>query len=507
MINLLGNLNINNNNYSTLTGESAVISGSEQAINNAKILESLKLIMPGQTLEGQLVSQDGKALSLLLNNNTLLNTTLDSQANLSVGQNISFEVKSNNNGHLVLRPLHTNVSNEATAIRALESASVKVSEETIKMVDSLMKEGMPINKETLQSMNRDMNMYPSADIKDIVMLHKMDMPVNNTNIEQMHLYNNNNQWMMDKVENTAQDIIDVLNNSTKADYNALLDKLIESFDSAKDIQDGLAQNLGKTIISEDNVGDNPNSPELTLANDKQNLAETISNTKDIFNLLKQLSPEKLNDKDTVELIKNKITESLSDKFLMEPDKVADKEYVKNYYDRVVNIAKNLEEFMAQNSKSDTNLAKDMSGIKDNINFMNQMNELYNYVQLPLKMAGAQAQGDLYVYAKKKNTNQNSEDEPLTALLHLSMEYLGNLDVFLKLNQGKLTTDFSLEKEEMIDFIAGHIDELNSRLTDKGYNVTTTVGKMSDENKNVIDEIRSESPQVTLLSSQTFDARA
>ena len=33
-----------------------------------------------------------------------------------------------------------------------------------------MKEGMPINKETLQSVNRDINMYPQADVNDIVML-------------------------------------------------------------------------------------------------------------------------------------------------------------------------------------------------------------------------------------------------------------------------------------------------------------------------------------------------
>ena len=98
MVNWLGNLNVNNNSYSSALGESAGVIDSAQISDANKALEQLKALMPGQTLDGQLVSQDGKALQLLIGNNTLLNTTLDSQTNLSLGQNISFEVKSNNNG-------------------------------------------------------------------------------------------------------------------------------------------------------------------------------------------------------------------------------------------------------------------------------------------------------------------------------------------------------------------------------------------------------------------------
>ena len=123
------------------------------------------------------------------------------------------------------------------------------------------------------------------------------------------------------------------------------------------------------------------------------------------------------------------------------------------------------------------------------------------------MAGGQANGDLYVYAKKRSARGEDSDEPLTALLHLSMETLGNMDIFLKLQHEKLSTRFCLEREELIDFVEAHIDELNERLIEKGYNIDTTVGKLEDSHKNVIESIKSESPQVTILSTQTFDARA
>ena len=192
---------------------------------------------------------------------------------------------------------------------------------------------------------------------------------------------------------------------------------------------------------------------------------------------------------------------------MQPDKVADKEYVKNYYDKVKDITQQLEQVLAQNGKSDTALAKDVTQIKNSVDFMNQINELYNYVQLPLKMAGGHANGDLYVYAKKRSAHGGDSDEPLTALLHLSMEALGNMDIFLKLQNEKLSTKFCLEREELIDFVESHIDELNERLIEKGYNIDTSVGKLEDKERTVIDNIKSESPQVTILSNQTFDARA
>ena len=123
------------------------------------------------------------------------------------------------------------------------------------------------------------------------------------------------------------------------------------------------------------------------------------------------------------------------------------------------------------------------------------------------MAGGHANGDLYVYAKKRSAHGDDSDEPLTALLHLSMEALGNMDIFLKLQNEKLSTKFCLEREELIDFVESHIDELNERLIEKGYNIDTSVGKLEDKERTVIDNIKSESPQVTILSNQTFDARA
>ena len=516
-INLLGNFNINNNSFNTSPGESVdgKIAQQLQQINNNQLLSQIRSLLPGQTLEGQLVEQDGKAVQLLLNNNLLLNTTLDSGANLKTGQNISFEVKSNKDGQLVLRPLHMNVSNEATAVKALESASVKVSEETIKMVDSLMKEGMHINKETLQSMNRDINLFPQANIDDIVMLHKLNLPVNESNIEQMHLYNNNNQWMLQNVNNMSNDIVSLLEESSN--QPDALKELVQELENVfgndeKSSEEAVntEKSLNNSLIQQNASDEQEIIDKEVQSSDKNAISksgDTEISAKNVFDILKQATPEKLKNPEYAAKVKDALTDVISTKLLMEPEKVADKEYVKNYYDKVRDVTQQLEQLLAQNGKADTAFAKDVTQIKSNVDFMNQINELYNYVQLPLKMAGGQANGDLYVYAKKRSSHGDDSDEPLTALLHLSMEALGNMDIFLKLQNEKLSTKFCLEREELIDFVESHIDELNERLIEKGYNIDTSVGKLEDKERTVIDNIKNESPQVTILSTQTFDARA
>jgi flagellar hook-length control protein FliK len=149
----------------------------------------------------------------------------------------------------------------------------------------------------------------------------------------------------------------------------------------------------------------------------------------------------------------------------------------------------------------------MANVKENTTFMNHVNDMYNYVQLPLKMNESQANGDLYVYARKKGKNAVNEDGKMTALLHLNMDHLGAMDIFLTLSEGnKLNTKFTLEKEEMIDFIASHIDELNARLQKKGYNAGTVVLKKDEPDKTAIENIVGNKENI-LLSTQSFDARA
>lgn len=560
-INLLNNSigNIHNGNGSIQTGNAGGTSAlMRQAA--AAILKETAGLPAGDTIQGQLVSKDGSSIELLLGNNARLTTMLEQDMNLSLGQLLSFEVKSNQGGQLTLRPLFANMSNSSTIMSALDAAGIAANDTTIEMVDTLMQNGMPVNKELLNTINRELSMYPDADVSDIIMLHKMDIPVNEGNVRQMHLYNNNNQWMMESVSDSASELTGLLTDALlkggedAQNIMAGLKQLLPPVDGqAEDIAhtgaDGeLSQSVTggvgpnteggvSTAIAADsdvsqmtdiskgaldaqaatdkpaqNIGAGNADSVMTDAKAADGSADTNADGRviskfNVFDKLSELKPEELNKPEIKAQIKNAVTELLKDNMLMKPEDIKEDKFVQKYYERTMNLADGLEKLMQQNGKSDADFTRSMTNMKENTTFMNHINDMYNYVQLPLKMNEAQANGDLYVYARKKGRNGNGEDGRLTALLHLSMEHLGNMDIFLTLTEGqKLNTKFTLEKEEMIDFIASHIDELNARLEKKGYNVGTVVTHKDGPDKTVIENITGDENNI-LLSTQSFDARA
>ncbi|MCR4754700.1 MAG: flagellar hook-length control protein FliK [Lachnospiraceae bacterium] len=563
-------INLLNNNISALQngGQSVQTTGAgttsalmRQAA--AAIMREVSGLTAGDTIQGQLVSKDGNTIELLLGDNARLTTMLEQDMNLSLGQLMSFEVRSNQGGQLTLRPLFANLSNSTTIMNALDAAGIAASDSTVKMVDTLMQNGMPINKDMLQTINRELTMYPDADIKDIVMLHKMDIPVNDANVRQMHLYNNNNQWMLENVSDSATQLTDVLTSALseggqgiKNILSGLKELLIPGEEavtaegnvlteeaganeagnageaSAQMQADGNANNVTQVSVNSEQVTDSikqdvnianavtsipdTNAEEAEagsklISNNGENGGDKITepsiNKFNVFDKLNNADPAELARPEIKAQIKNAITELLKDNFLMNPKDIKEEKFVQKYYERTMNLAEGLERLMAENGKGESEFARSMTGMKENTTFMNHINDMYNYVQLPLKMNEMQANGDLYVYARKKGRNAGGEDGKLTALLHLSMEHLGNLDVFLTLSEGqKLNTKFTLEKEEMIDFIASHIDELNARLMKKGYNVATAVTRKDEPDKSVIENITGDKNNI-LLSTQSFDARA
>ena len=86
----------------------------------------------------------------------------------------------------------------------------------------------------------------------------------------------------------------------------------------------------------------------------------------------------------------------------------------------------------------------------------------------------------------------------------------NVHIFITLRTGNnLSTKFTLEKEEMIDFIEQNIDILNERLMKKGYSVSKTQVEKSEDSvkeESVIDRITGDENRI-ILSTQSFDARA
>ncbi len=221
--------------------------------------------------------------------------------------------------------------------------------------------------------------------------------------------------------------------------------------------------------------------------------------------------EKLNDLLKSDGFGKLLKDSIKSQMSIRPEEVSEKGKIEELYERIQKTSAKITNLMETIGRSDSPAAQSATSLTDNVNFMNQLNEFVNYIQLPLRMAGEDANGELYVYTNKKNLSNN--DGNYSALLHLDMEHLGPMDVYVSMrNHTKVSTNFYLQTEELLDFIESHIDELTKRLTDKGYDTSTKVTR-KDPNEPVKpitdefmkDEMKEESR--VIVSKMRFDVRA
>jgi hypothetical protein len=206
-------------------------------------------------------------------------------------------------------------------------------------------------------------------------------------------------------------------------------------------------------------------------------------------------------------LSNLFQETMLEQLALRPEAVQDKENIGKLYDRWQHQMQTLSETLEQNGLTATSLSKTVDNLNQNLNFLNQMNQLYQYVQIPLKMMEQTAHGDLYVYSNKKNLA--ATDGSLSALLHLDMEHLGPVDIYVSLEASKVNTHFYVQEDSMLDFMMEHIHVLNERLQEKGYDAKCELTVKDAPGENPIENILAEHSQTTVKTTihQGFDVRA
>ncbi len=192
---------------------------------------------------------------------------------------------------------------------------------------------------------------------------------------------------------------------------------------------------------------------------------------------------------------------------IEPSQVMENREVEELYTRLVNQLKGMKDVLDESGAGQSSAAKNVTNLSQNIDFMNQMNQMYTYVQLPLKMNSKHANGELYVYTNKRSLAE--KDGNVSAFLHLDMEHLGPVDVYVAMQNQKVTTKFTLCNDAMLDFLNSRIHILNERLSKKGFTMQCEMKVREEQEKeeNPIDRILQADKNTTLLSQHAFDVRA
>lgn len=522
---------VNGANQSGTAGNAVSASAVAKQLQTSAVLNSL---VTGQTISGQIRSMEGSQILLDMGRGVEINARLDGDIKASVGQQMLFEVKGNSDDKLMLSPLYTNLSaGKSAAVDALNAAGMPPTAENVAMVKSMMEEGLPIGKNSLWQMGKAVADFPQASADTIVRLTAMNMEINETNVMQYEATENMRHQLLHTMEDITgglpqvlssfgtdgqqlsglqfmKDMLEVLQGAegeaakegapVKEEGTPIKELLQEIDGLMKEIAEEKGGNTGKSAVgvNEEAVRQLTDEDGTVLLKDGAKTAEQ-GRTR-LPDVLEQRLEEL--QKDFTGQIKN----LLSEKWTIKPESFSDKEEVKDFYQKIKSQSGQLQELFSAVGKTDTQAGQAVQQMNQNLEFMQNLNQMFPYLQIPLKASMENAHGELYVYQKKKG--KVSEDGSTSALLHLEMEHLGNMDIYVKMKDYNVSTQFTLANEAVLDFLGDHIHILNERLEKKGYHMQAEMKyKEEAQDENVMSRIRGIEENDTVISYTAFDVRA
>lgn len=585
-------------NRSSATGATAT--APQQGVQ--QLVSAVREMTVGNVFEGTVNDIKNGTVTLGLANGQTVQARIAAGVQLAVGQAMFFQVKSNDGTTVEIRPYTNGNLNNPTLLKALDAAGIPAEPRMIDMVNSMMEEQMSIGRESLMDMARSISAYPDADIKSLVLMHKLDIPMSEEFIQQFEnyksdqaaitsqfddvlesigkLYQNENLSETEALELGSR-IYQVLKQEGSLDASAIVKEGVQKgswspvelqegaiqegtselaateitgtelaeAETIEETLDGVAVNSGEEAASEENAAQVSEEKTSSDAQGVQYYARgsvgalfTEGQMKDFSNLLKefpQLAGSKLftaegnlnGNLSTGAFLKElhqaldeimgltggsakklfsgkeyqKVLEyEVKQQWTLKPEEIKG-DAVKHLYEKMENQMQKMQELVQESGQSNTSLAKAVSNLQGNIEFMNQINNAYHYVQIPLRMSNQNAHGDLFVYTNKSGVDR--PDGELSAFLHLDMDNLGATDVSVRMKDRKVHTNFYLEDEKSYDLIEEHMAELMQRLQEKGYSCTVQVENQFRKKNLVEDFMQQEHPAAGILHRYSFDMRA
>ena len=609
-----------NRNISSGTEELKAASGMQKVVSTMEELSS------GSVFEGTVSSVKNGKVTLALSDGQTITARLSGKVPLSQGTPMFFQVKSNDGATIEIKP-YTGAGSGGNPIltNALTEGTVPVTERNLAMVDAMMKEQMPIDKQSLLNMARIANMNPGVDITTVVNMTKLGIPVSPEMAAQFENYMTDEHAILQEMDQAMNELADLAgssdltpNQAVQMNHKILSILLPEQTATGAPVNaEGQIETGGQTmaegqivtggqitaegqivtggqttaegqILTDGRLGaeeQTVNGEQTTTAGQAiqegtggqalgdvlseqqfsslgrllQNIPSLVESTKlfpeameqDIFidtledesvvqNLMaedakgeaadgKTTLDKNLTVSDFLRTVSQILSENngmasqsiqklfgsdayksllrnvMEQQWLIRPEELKQEKKISQLYEKLEQQMKQVEDALKEAGVTKTRFPDTAAEVRGNIEFMNQLNQAYTYVQVPLKLSGQNANGELYVYTNKKNLRD--PDAELSAFLHLDLEHLGSTDVSVKMQHRNVKTNFYMADDASYDLVEKYLPILEQKLKDKGYQCTITMTKEEKKVSFGDDFLRKDMPQTGTLHRYSFDVRA
>ena len=257
-----------------------------------------------------------------------------------------------------------------------------------------------------------------------------------------------------------------------------------------------------TLLSESEINE-LNSLQSRLFGNNAGIDPETSSTqvlKNIYENINNLSEAELKELFMSEPYRKLVGKALGEKFTLNAKDIDSADSINDYYKETFKALSKLQEMVGKDSAMADKLSKPM----DNMKFMDTLNNVFPYIQLPLKLNEGNTHGELYVF--KKGRNNADPGDSKSVLLHLDMDSLGPTDVHMELKSGFLKLRFYCESELSKTILSDHFGELETALTGKNFQVTSEFNVRTMETQHMVEALSGESGSMPEFK-YNFDIRA
>ncbi len=589
------------NQYQNMLGAGTKVQPREKGVE--KLVSAVSSLIEGQIFEGTVNAVKGQQVLLGLSSGQNISARLDKGVQISQGQSVFFQVKSNDGKTVNIRPVSIGGQMNNPALQqALRAASIPMTEASIGMVDEMMKRNMPIDVKSLSEMAKQLALHPEADVKTLVALKDLEIPINGEMISQYENYKQNEGEILRGVSQLTGAISEVIGaeGTPLSETAAFLGNLSELLypgegygesgalptnmkgqpllqaqemgqPGAEDVQirlpDGRVADgsvfqgqaeagaageagalqqadagfsgqseaafagqgeaaafagqgeaagtpgtmveeplssplqaaemketsdyepgtLGR-MVSEENLRSLEQAlrelPEFAAKHDRifdaRGRLDRSLPAKELFFALTEGAQQNLDGGKLKEITGHKAVRDLlegllEERFTIEPRELTEKGKVDDLYNKINKDMHSIAQ-AANDLPNFQQPVKEAAGnVQNNLEFINQVNEMYSYIQIPVRLTGQNATGELYVYQNKKK-HAKGENEEVSAFLHFDLEHLGSTDIAVKLRNKKVKTEFFMDDDRSYRLVENNIHILQAKLESLGYDCQITVGK-------------------------------
>ena len=475
--------------------EPPVVEGRLMAVDT-DLGKSVRLLPPGAVFRGEVRDVTGTRVTIQSGNETI-SARFDRRIPISIGENLRFAVKENTEDKFIISPvLDSSMSAEDQMLyKALDSAGLAATDKNIDIVAALLKNQMPVSAAEVKHLLSQGLKYPQAEVADLIFLNKMKLPVTEESLLQLSQLRKQvpvlKEGISDIAENLPETILQLIKNEKLPEARQLLAFIFpEKAEETEHLQkDG-----------------EKNQAEL----------ENRKGREGIKSLLHALS------QGDVSKVRSFLSEKgglLSGQFQkemgLEPEeftKAGIQEAIQKVTRQMFGILE-----LSQGNPELSDLSESAVSVLSEAAFLSDIRgggqegekrgdkASKKLWKIPLKMGGKFAQGDLYVYSRKRGRNGAAAGEEVSLLLHLDLNALKNLNIMVKLKRKDLSVQIGTETDEIRNHIRKGLPQLVEALQKKGFFVNAMAVREEDAKEKVSDflDAAEEMPKVKRYA---FDMR-